>query len=25
MWDSPDALPSQPEIDEPTLWLSRTA
>ena len=25
MWDSPEALPSQPEIDEPTLWLSRTA
>jgi coenzyme F420 biosynthesis associated uncharacterized protein len=25
MWDSPGALPSQPEIDEPTLWLSRTA
>jgi uncharacterized protein (DUF2342 family) len=25
MWDSPEALPSQPEIDEPTLWLSRIA
>jgi putative hydrolase len=25
MWDSPDALPSQPEIDEPRLWLARMA
>ena len=25
MWDSADALPSLPEIDEPTLWLSRMA
>jgi putative hydrolase len=24
MWDSPDALPSIPELDEPTLWLART-
>ena len=24
MWDSPEALPSLPELDEPTLWLSRT-
>ena len=25
MWTSSDAMPSMPEIDEPTLWLSRTA
>ena len=25
MWDSADALPSLPELDEPTLWLSRIA
>jgi putative hydrolase len=25
MWDSPDAMPSLPEIDEPRLWLARTA
>jgi putative hydrolase len=24
MWDGPDALPSLPELEEPTLWLSRT-
>jgi putative hydrolase len=24
MWDSADAMPSLPEIDEPRLWLSRT-
>ena len=24
MWDSPDAMPSLPEIEEPRLWLSRT-
>jgi putative hydrolase len=24
MWDSAEALPSLPELDEPTLWLSRT-
>jgi len=24
MWDSADALPSLPELEEPTLWLSRT-
>ena len=24
MWDGADALPSLPELDEPTLWLSRT-
>lgn len=24
MWDSPEALPSRPEIDEPRLWLART-
>jgi putative hydrolase len=25
MWDSPEALPSMPELEEPTLWLSRMA
>jgi putative hydrolase len=25
MWDGPDALPSTPELEEPTLWLSRIA
>jgi coenzyme F420 biosynthesis associated uncharacterized protein len=25
MWESPDALPSMPELEEPTLWLSRIA
>jgi putative hydrolase len=25
MWDSPESLPSMPEIEEPTLWLSRIA
>jgi coenzyme F420 biosynthesis associated uncharacterized protein len=25
MWDSADALPSLPELDEPRLWLARTA
>lgn len=25
MWDSPDHLPSMPELEEPTLWLSRMA
>jgi putative hydrolase len=24
MWDGPEALPSLPELQEPTLWLSRT-
>jgi putative hydrolase len=24
MWDSAEALPSLPEIDEPRLWLART-
>jgi putative hydrolase len=24
MWDSPDALPSLPELEEPRLWLART-
>ncbi len=24
MWDSPEALPSRPEIDEPRLWLARS-
>ena len=25
MWESPDALPSMPELEEPTLWLTRMA
>ncbi|HYH27188.1 MAG TPA: zinc-dependent metalloprotease, partial [Actinomycetota bacterium] len=25
MWDSAEAFPSMPELEEPTLWLSRTA
>jgi putative hydrolase len=25
MWGSPEALPSLPELQEPTLWLARTA
>jgi uncharacterized protein (DUF2342 family) len=25
MWDSPEALPSMPELSEPTLWMSRTS
>jgi coenzyme F420 biosynthesis associated uncharacterized protein len=25
MWDSAEALPSMPELEEPTLWLSRMA
>ena len=25
MWGSPDSLPSMPELEEPTLWLSRMA
>jgi putative hydrolase len=25
MWSSPEALPSMPEIDEPRLWLARSA
>ena len=25
MWESPDALPSMPELEEPTLWLARMA
>jgi putative hydrolase len=25
MWDSPETLPSLPELQEPTLWLVRTA
>lgn len=24
MWSSPDALPSMPEIEEPSLWMART-
>ena len=24
MWDSPEAMPSLPELDEPRLWLART-
>jgi coenzyme F420 biosynthesis associated uncharacterized protein len=24
MWSEPEALPSKPELEEPTLWLSRT-
>jgi putative hydrolase len=24
MWGSPESLPSMPELEEPTLWLSRT-
>ncbi len=24
MWDSPESLPSLPELEEPTLWLART-
>ena len=24
MWDSPEALPSMPELSEPTLWMART-
>jgi putative hydrolase len=24
MWSDPEALPSKPELEEPTLWLSRT-
>ena len=24
MWDSPDAMPSLPEVTEPRLWLART-
>jgi putative hydrolase len=24
MWDSPEAMPSWPEIEEPRLWLART-
>jgi uncharacterized protein (DUF2342 family) len=24
MWDSSEALPSLPELDEPRLWLART-
>jgi uncharacterized protein (DUF2342 family) len=24
MWDSPEALPSLPEIEEPRLWLARS-
>jgi len=24
-WESPDALPSMPELEEPTLWLARMA
>jgi hypothetical protein len=23
MWESADSLPSMPELEEPTLWLSR--
>lgn len=25
MWESPEDLPSMPELEEPTLWLARTA
>jgi uncharacterized protein (DUF2342 family) len=25
MWDSPDTMPSLPEIEEPRLWLARSA
>ncbi|HEX2029810.1 MAG TPA: zinc-dependent metalloprotease [Actinomycetota bacterium] len=25
MWEAPEALPSMPELEEPTLWLSRIA
>jgi coenzyme F420 biosynthesis associated uncharacterized protein len=25
MWESPEALPSMPELEEPTLWLARSA
>jgi putative hydrolase len=25
IWESPESLPSMPEIEEPTLWLSRSA
>ena len=25
MWDSPEALPSMPELEEPRLWLARSA
>jgi putative hydrolase len=25
MWESPESLPSMPEIEEPTLWLARMA
>jgi putative hydrolase len=25
MWDGPQALPSMPELEEPRLWLARTA
>jgi uncharacterized protein (DUF2342 family) len=24
MWAGPEALPSLPELDEPTLWLARS-
>jgi uncharacterized protein (DUF2342 family) len=25
VWESPESLPSMPEIEEPTLWLARMA
>jgi len=25
MWESPDAMPSMPELEEPQLWLARSA
>jgi coenzyme F420 biosynthesis associated uncharacterized protein len=25
VWESPEALPSMPELEEPSLWLARTA
>ncbi|MGH2554750.1 MAG: zinc-dependent metalloprotease, partial [Actinomycetota bacterium] len=25
VWESPEALPSMPELEEPTLWLARMA
>jgi uncharacterized protein (DUF2342 family) len=25
VWESPEALPSMPELEEPSLWLARMA
>ena len=25
MWDSPETMPSLPELEEPRLWLARSA